>query len=795
MHPPLCSSSAAKPIKEWFVNQTSRALLLPASATASDAVEFDIRVTYLAACLQTHELCILNNEPGYHTLQLDDDDANANPKCRLLRTVSYEEAIELSGTTPEVIHPEALTIARTHDVKVALQSVHMAAGSRGTDIYNHAPASGHASPLQSSHANHVDLPLKALRVKHDVVLWSLSSPAMRQAAGFMEKVFSTLAKFSISVDVVTTSDSTISMTLDPLGSYADNAVLLQAAKELAKICQIQSYHPCAVISIVGDGVNGRLADIMRVLNVQPHMVSRASSGASISVVVDEVNSQQQAQMAKDLFDLVDMNADCFMDTEAPVARRQGGSTASTSTASSPSNGLQTPDSASDRPLTAPALQQALDPFAQDADSKSETTVTGAEESHNESPIDPVEVIAPKPLPLCPRDPFTPYSEDSAYPASIDARWWWAQRDVLRQKVGDVEPVYVYSRDMAFRQTQRLISNLNAVDSLFFAIKANSHPDVLRAVHAAGAGFECVSQMEIDLILSLFPDIDVRHLLFTPNFAARSEYEHALKLGVNVTVDNSFVLQEWHELFRGAKVLLRIDSGQGQGHHAHVKTGGSASKFGLDVHELAEVAQLCAAHGIEVFGLHCHSGSGVENTTLWANHLQYLAKLAREHFPAARVINVGGGLSIPYTFGGAEVNLKAVDDALAAAKAEFPQFQVWMEPGRFIAAQCGIVLAKVTQIKHKSGVKFVGVTAGMHTMIRPALYQAYHEVVNISRDGPPANAVVCGPICESGDVFARERPLPEDTREGDVLLIDCCGAYGFCMASTYNLRPLPEELIV
>merc|ERR1712146_561032 len=159
------------------------------------------------------------------------------------------------------------------------------------------------------------------------------------------------------------------------------------------------------------------------------------------------------------------------------------------------------------------------------------------------------------------------------------------------------------------------------------------------------------------------------------------------------------------------------------------------------------------------------------------------------------INVGGGLSIPYTFGGAEVNLKAVDDALAAAKAEFPQFQVWMEPGRFIAAQCGIVLAKVTQIKHKSGVKFVGVTAGMHTMIRPALYQAYHEVVNISRDGPPANAVVRGPICESGDVFARERPLPEDTREGDVLLIDCCGAYGFCMASTYNLRPLPEELIV
>ena len=152
--------------------------------------------------------------------------------------------------------------------------------------------------------------------------------------------------------------------------------------------------------------------------------------------------------------------------------------------------------------------------------------------------------------------------------------------------------------------------LDAVDRVFYSLKANCHPGVLRVFHDAGLGFECVSAAELDHVLALFPGLDGSRLLFTPNFAPREEYRRGFEAGARVTVDNVHPLREWPEIFRGREVFLRLDPGRGRGHHAHVRTAGAQSKFGLAPEQMAEVRALLDACGARVVGLHAHSGSGI-----------------------------------------------------------------------------------------------------------------------------------------------------------------------------------------
>ncbi len=180
---------------------------------------------------------------------------------------------------------------------------------------------------------------------------------------------------------------------------------------------------------------------------------------------------------------------------------------------------------------------------------------------------------------------------------------------------------------------------------------------------------------------------------------------------------------------------------------------------------------------------------------WRDVALFLTEVA-ERFPTVRALDLGGGLGVPDRPGRAPLDLAAVDEALAPVKTAHPDLELWIEPGRFLVAEAGVLLARVTQLKQKGDLRYVGVDAGMHTLIRPALYGAYHHVVNLSRWGEPAAgaATVVGPICETGDVLARDRRLPA-AHEGDVLLIATAGAYGAAMASDYNLRGRPIEVLV
>ena len=238
----------------------------------------------------------------------------------------------------------------------------------------------------------------------------------------------------------------------------------------------------------------------------------------------------------------------------------------------------------------------------------------------------------------------------------------------------------------------------------------------------------------------FPDLEPARILYTPNFASRAELAWALQSGVRVTVDNSYMLANWPQLFAGQDIFVRLDTGVGRGHHDHVRTAGTRSKFGVQLSEVRMLAGLAQAAGARIVGLQAHVGSGIFDVTSWEHTARVLAQAARG-LEDLRVIDVGGGLGVPEQPDQPPVDLGKLDTLLLAVRAEHPQLEVWLEPGRFFVAAAGVLLARVTQLKSKGGVRFVGVATGMNSLIRPALYGAYHEIANLTRAEDAATELV------------------------------------------------------
>ena len=386
-----------------------------------------------------------------------------------------------------------------------------------------------------------------------------------------------------------------------------------------------------------------------------------------------------------------------------------------------------------------------------------------------------------------------FEEEHAVPMTAHiAPWWRSRRDELITLAKQESPAYVYDEETIDEQLQAL-GALRSLSRVLYAIKANPHAAVLKKVAAAGFGFECVSPGEVAAVRAACPDVSAERILFTPNFVHKGEIQDAFALGCRVNIDNLWALEKWPEVYAGRRVFLRVDPGTGRGHHAYVHTGGASSKFGIPRADLQKVRALVDKHHITVDGLHAHVGSGILEADSWSEVGAALTEV-REQFPSARVLDVGGGLGVPEKPGQGPLDLAALDASLLKLRAALSDVELWLEPGRFVVARAGVLLARVTQLKHKGGTTFVGIDAGMNALIRPALYGAYHEIVNLSRidDKASQTATIVGPICESGDVFGYGRKLAP-TREGDVILIGTAGAYGHSMASSYNLRAPPREV--
>ncbi len=375
---------------------------------------------------------------------------------------------------------------------------------------------------------------------------------------------------------------------------------------------------------------------------------------------------------------------------------------------------------------------------------------------------------------------------------IPDSWWQTQRDKLIELAETQSPCYVYDKNTIIQQV-KLLQSLTSVDQIFFAMKSNPNRDVLKTIYQQGIGLETVSPGEIQRIEETIEDLNPNNVLFTPNFAAIDEYQAAFDKGFHVTIDNKFILEQYPDVFKGQSILVRLDPGHGSGHHRYVRTAGEQSKFGIHHSELHDLKAFCDANNITVKGLHAHAGSGILEHQNWQRIIQYLTDQI-SIFNDVEIINMGGGYGItenPYEQG---LNMQKLDAIILSFKENHPQIKFWMEPGRFLVANAGVLLAKVTQTKVKGNSGYIGLETGMNSLIRPALYGSWHNIVNLSQLDEPTDitATVVGPICETGDILGVDRKLPT-TQAGDVFLIANCGAYGYSMASRYNLREPAQEI--
>ncbi len=630
---------------------------------------------------------IWTDVPGMFTA-----DPRRVPAARLLRQLSYDEAQEIATMGAKVLHPRAIAPVREAKVPLSIRCTQRPE-LEGTTVAGDAAA---GAPQ-----------VKAISHRNGLVLVTMETLGMWQEVGFLARAFQVFAAHGLSIDLVSTSETSVTVSLDPAANALDSA-LPGCMKELAGICRPRRIDACASVSLVGRGIRTilhRLAPVFELFEEQRvHLLSQAASDLNLTVVVDEEHAPKLVERLHDTL----------------FAHR-----------------------AADDVL-GPTWEQLF---------RAPETAHVAEEDH------------------------TP--------------WWREAREGLLAVAAAGTPVYVTHRPTLVDRAEALLA-LKHVDRVLYAIKANPHPDILTVFAERGLGFETVSPGEVARVRAHHPDAPI---LFTPNFAPREEYEQAfVDEGVTVTLDNLHPLQCWPEVFEGRELFVRIDPGKGRGHHAKVRTAGARSKFGVSIDQLPALLDAAARIGARIVGLHAHAGSGVLDPLAWQDTAAFLASIASD-LPHVHTLDVGGGLGIPPRPGATGLDLPALDRALGEVRAAHPRYRLQIEPGRFLVAEAGVLLARVTQLKQKADVRYVGVDAGMHTLIRPALYGARHPVENLSRpDGPLGPPVtVVGPICETGDVLARDRVLPT-TEEGDVLLVGFAGAYGASMSSDYNLRGRPRDVV-
>jgi diaminopimelate decarboxylase/aspartate kinase len=218
-------------------------------------------------------------------------------------------------------------------------------------------------------------------------------------------------------------------------------------------------------------------------------------------------------------------------------------------------------------------------------------------------------------------------------------------------------------------------------------------------------------------------------------------------------------------------------------------------FSFALFEVDELVDLVAKAGARVTGIHAHSGSGILDADNWRAVAVELVGVAKR-FPDVRTIDLGGGLGVPDKPGDQAFDLEKLDKTLKDICTAYPDYEIWLEPGRYLVAQAGVLLSRVTQTKGKGDMRYVGIGTGMNSLIRPALYGAYHEIVNLTKAGEAATetVTVVGPICETGDRLGSDRLLPPSS-EGDVILVANAGAYGYVMSSPYNRREVAPEFVI
>jgi len=647
----------------------------------------DTSAAYFAARLQARRLEIWTDVPGMFTA-----DPRVVPSARLLKGLHYDEAQELASAGSSVLHPRCISPVRDYGIPIFIRS------TATPEI---------AGTVISSVTEEVEPQVKGICIRDGLTLVSMTTVGMWHEVGFLAKAFAAFADNGVSVDLVSTSETNVTVSIDTSDGMLADDVEEALVFDLEKLCRVSVISKCSAVSLVGRKIRTimpRMGPALEVFEEERiHLVSQAANDLNLSFVVDK---QQGPRLVSKL--------------HASIIR------------------------------------------------KGPSKVFGQSWERL-------------------------FAGDEAAVRAGDT-WWMKKRTELLGIAESHANAYVYDRATVIEAAERL-TRLKNVDRILYAVKANFNADLIMALDSSGVDFECVSPGEVEWLEEIIAGLDKRRILFTPNFAARDEYAWAIGQGLQVTLDNLYPLQAWPDLFKGQALFVRIDPGQGRGHHEHVKTAGVHAKFGIPRFEVAELKNLVAAAGAEVVGIHAHSGSGILDPNNWRTVAGELVQIA-EQFPGVETIDLGGGLGVPEKPGDKPIDLSTVDATLAEIKQAYPRYKLWLEPGRYIVSQAGVLLTRVTQTKGKGEMRYVGVGTGMNSLIRPALYGAYHEIVNLTRadEAPSETVTIVGPICETGDRLGSDRLLPP-TEEGDVILIANAGAYGYVMSSRYNMREVAREIVI
>ncbi|RDD42246.1 Diaminopimelate decarboxylase [Trichoplax sp. H2] len=360
------------------------------------------------------------------------------------------------------------------------------------------------------------------------------------------------------------------------------------------------------------------------------------------------------------------------------------------------------------------------------------------------------------------------------------------------------PVFVTDSGILHRKVQILKDATGKNTKVYYALKANYNPHIIRELKAAGIdGIDAVAPFEIKLAKQC--GFKSQQIIFTGNNSDDQELAEVHAEGVIPNIGSISELERFGAVFNGAEVSIRFNPGIGDGETKMVITGGKESKFGILLEEIEQAKQIIRKYHLQLIGVHCHIGSGFYAAEVFESAVYEIFKIAA-NFKSLKFIDLGGGFGVMYEPDSKPVRIKQFFNCVEKYVKEFTlsngrEINMIVEPGKFLVAESTCLLVKVTNIKKNGEIIFIGTDSGMNHIIRPALYGSYHHIINISNpDAPLRRVTVVGNICESSDTFGEnlEIALPQ---EGDLLAILTAGAYCASMSSLYNLRPYAAEVLV
>lgn len=360
------------------------------------------------------------------------------------------------------------------------------------------------------------------------------------------------------------------------------------------------------------------------------------------------------------------------------------------------------------------------------------------------------------------------------------------------------PTYVYDGNKIESQFERLQNAFKGVKQLKinYAVKALSNISILKLLKNKGSGLDTVSIQEV--LLGLEAGFAPEDIMFTPNGVSMEEIEVVCSMGVHINIDNLSILEQFGTKHPNIPVCIRINPHVMAGGNSNISVGHIDSKFGISVHQIPHILRIIENTKMTINGIHMHTGSDILDIEVFLYAAEILFETAK-HFKNLDFIDFGSGFKVPYKEGDLETDIEELGEKLTQTFNDFckeygKELMLVFEPGKFLVSQSGFFLAKVNVVKQTTSTVFAGVDTGFNHLIRPMFYNSYHHITNISNtEGKQRFYSVVGYICET-DTFATNRKISE-IKEGDILCFHNAGAYCFSMASNYNSRFKPAEVLV